>query len=183
MQKKFHIGNKIAVVGTTGSGKTTFARKLSELLNITHIELDNLFWKAGWEESSNEELRERIKIATDKEQWIIDGNYPKSQDLTVEKADTVIWLDCCKTLSLYRVLKRSIFRIYTKELLWDENRETLYRLFSPKVSILYFAYRSYKKKKNRYNKLFSGDSGKNLVRLTGRKEEKEFWLSIIKNPV
>jgi len=182
MQKKFHIGNKIAVVGTTGSGKTTFARKLSELLNITHIELDNLFWKAGWEESSNEEFRERIIEATGRTQWIIDGNYAKSQDLTVKRADTVIWLDCSKALSLYRVLKRSLSRIYTKYPLWQGNKETFFRLFSPKVSILYFAYRSYIKKKNRYNKLFAGESNISLVRIRNKRDEKDFWKSIIKNP-
>lgn len=182
MQKKLHIGKKIAVVGTTGSGKTTFSRKLSAAVNIEHYELDSLFWKPGWEESANEEFRGRIKAATDRTQWIIDGNYARNQDLTIGRADTVIWLDCSKTVSLYRVLKRSLKRIVNKDRLWQDNKETVFRLFSPKVSILFFAYRSYINKKNRYNKLFAGESHISLVRIKKKRDEKNFWKSIIKNP-
>jgi adenylate kinase family enzyme len=36
------------VVGSTGSGKTTFARALAEKLGVPHVEIDALFWQRGW---------------------------------------------------------------------------------------------------------------------------------------
>lgn len=42
--------NKIIIIGTTGSGKSTVAKKLSEKLNVPHIQLDFLFWKPNWEQ-------------------------------------------------------------------------------------------------------------------------------------
>ncbi len=35
----------INIIGTTGSGKSTMARKLAEKLKIQYIELDDLLWQ------------------------------------------------------------------------------------------------------------------------------------------
>jgi len=182
MIKKRIIGEKIVIVGTTGSGKTTFAGRLSVLTGIPHFELDGLFWKPDWQEAPREEFREKIISVTDKSKWIIDGNYAWNQDITIGRADTVIWLDCSKLLSLYRVLTRSLRRIINKKPLWQNNKESLIRIISPKNSILFFAWRSYIKKKNRYNKLFAGESTLNLIRITGKRDENEFWNNLKKNP-
>ncbi len=39
---------RILVMGSSGSGKSTFARRLSEITNIPAVSLDALFWKPGW---------------------------------------------------------------------------------------------------------------------------------------
>ena len=38
----------ILVMGVSGSGKTTYARKLASQLNVPHIELDTLYWGPDW---------------------------------------------------------------------------------------------------------------------------------------
>ena len=48
--------NKINVVGTSGSGKSTFSRTLATKLVHPYIEMDAIFWKANWQESSDEEF-------------------------------------------------------------------------------------------------------------------------------
>jgi adenylate kinase family enzyme len=183
--KNYSLGNKIVVVGPTGGGKTTFASKLSETLNIKHTELDSLFWKPNWQESSKEEFREKIDEITAKAEWLIDGNYAGIQDLTLSRAETIIWLDTGKFVSVYRVLMRSINRIISKKKLWNINNESIYRLLTPKDSIVLFAYQSHKRKKARYTKLFlSGKNNNfNVIRIKNKMEEKDFWKSIIKNPV
>ena len=47
---------RINVVGTSGSGKSTFARELAELLKLLYYEMDQLFWKLDWQESSDDEF-------------------------------------------------------------------------------------------------------------------------------
>ncbi|WP_284702844.1 shikimate kinase, partial [Peribacillus simplex] len=42
---KKNIPNKIHIIGSVGSGKTTLARELSSKLNIQLYELDNVIWK------------------------------------------------------------------------------------------------------------------------------------------
>jgi adenylate kinase family enzyme len=37
--------HRLAVVGTTGSGKTRLARRLAQQLDVAHIELDALHWE------------------------------------------------------------------------------------------------------------------------------------------
>lgn len=44
---------RINVVGTSASGKTTFSKQLAEKLNLSFIELDNLFWQDDWQQASD----------------------------------------------------------------------------------------------------------------------------------
>jgi len=39
---------RIAVVGTSCSGKTTFAANLASIVNRKHIELDTIYWLPDW---------------------------------------------------------------------------------------------------------------------------------------
>ena len=47
---------KINVMGTSGSGKSTFSKKLSKKINHIYIEMDELHWNSDWVESTNEEF-------------------------------------------------------------------------------------------------------------------------------
>ena len=170
------MGKKILVVGANGSGKTTFANKLSLKLKIKHYELDSIFWKPDWKESENEEFRAKVDEVTQTDSWIIDGNYSRNQDLTIGRADTIIWLDVLYMKMLYRVTKRSIYRIITQKPLWHNNRESIGSLFSRK-SIILFASRTYCSKNAKYNRLIKGSefAGKKWIRLKNSREERRFW--------
>ena len=54
---------RVAVVGTSGSGKSTFARALAERMGVPFTELDSLHHGPGWTEASPEELRARVEAA------------------------------------------------------------------------------------------------------------------------
>ena len=58
--------SRILVVGTSGSGKSTFAGNLSRIFGLKDIELDALFWKANWTQSDPEEFRDKIARAIGK---------------------------------------------------------------------------------------------------------------------
>lgn len=40
---------KIIIIGSGGAGKSTFSRKLGDILNIKAYHLDQLMWKPNWE--------------------------------------------------------------------------------------------------------------------------------------
>ena len=42
---------RILVIGSGGAGKSTFAKRLGEILELDVIHLDSLFWSAGWVET------------------------------------------------------------------------------------------------------------------------------------
>jgi len=142
------------VVGTSGSGKSTFSRKLSEKLGLKDIELDALFWGPGWMQTAQIEFRLKIERATaDSRGWVIHGNYGKVRDLTWKKATTLIWLDYSRRVVFWRVLKRSVGRILTREPLWSGNKETFRKTFLSKDSILLWSFQTYKIRKEQYEEL------------------------------
>ncbi|ENU93507.1 hypothetical protein F971_00765 [Acinetobacter vivianii] len=53
----------INIIGTTGSGKSTLTRELAVKTKLQNIELDNLLWLDDWQESSNDALFLKLKIA------------------------------------------------------------------------------------------------------------------------
>ena len=42
---------RINVIGTSGSGKSTFAKELAKQLEINYIEMDALNWLPNWQEA------------------------------------------------------------------------------------------------------------------------------------
>lgn len=55
---------RIAIVGTSGVGKTTLAKYVAEVLDIPHVELDALFWRPNWQEYSTGEFLAQVEAAT-----------------------------------------------------------------------------------------------------------------------
>ncbi|KAG8716435.1 hypothetical protein FRC09_015743 [Ceratobasidium sp. 395] len=71
-----HGHYKIAIVGNSGTGKTTLGAEISSLLNIPHLPLDTILWKPGWVMTSNDEFKVRVQAFMDEhpDGWIVDGN-------------------------------------------------------------------------------------------------------------
>jgi adenylate kinase family enzyme len=125
------IGRRIAVIGTTSSGKSTLGARLAELLEVPFVELDALFWKPGWVESSDEEFFPKIVEATSGDEWVVAGSYSRTRELYWSRLDTVIWLDLPLALSVVRIVRRSWRRSRNRELLWGTN----YERFWPQLKV------------------------------------------------
>ena len=99
---------RVLVMGSSGSGKSTFARRLSDITGIPSVSIDALFWKPGWVESDTEDFRRRMTDAAHQPRWIMDGNYMGSGagELRRRLSDTVIWFDLPRSTCMFGILRR-----------------------------------------------------------------------------
>ncbi|KAJ6629811.1 hypothetical protein B0H10DRAFT_1985450 [Mycena sp. CBHHK59/15] len=105
---------RVHVVGNCGAGKSTVGAQLAALLGVPFISLDTLFWKSGWGQSTNEEMRARVEraLAAATDGWVVDGNYARRIGTIVEDAATdTLWLDPPLALTLPRVVVRTFLRM------------------------------------------------------------------------
>jgi adenylate kinase family enzyme len=134
------------VIGPTGSGKTTFARVLAEKRGVQHVELDALFWKPGWVMSSAEELRAKVERALAAGAWVVDGNYSgKLGTYVIDQADEIVWLDLPLRTTWWRLLRRTVRRLFTRELICGSNRENFRQAFLSRDSILLYSLQTYRR--------------------------------------
>lgn len=99
---------KVLVIGPGGSGKSTFAKRLGQILGIDVKHLDSFYWRAGWTKPSEEDWIQKVNELTSGESWILDGNFGGTLALRVERCDTIIFLDMPRLLCLWRVTKRRL---------------------------------------------------------------------------
>ena len=117
---------RINVVGTSGSGKSTFAKSIAKKFNAPYVQLDELHWKPNWEESSDEEFFPKLEKALLSDMWILDGNYTRTIPIKWKRVQMVVYLDLPFHVVLYRIVKRSLLRGIRKEELWHGNRAVSY---------------------------------------------------------
>lgn len=146
---------RIVVVGTTGSGKTTMAGRLARKLNFPHIELDALNWGPDWTMRPNEEFLALVEEATRGQNWVVDGNYSRSREIVWARADTVVWLDYPLYLVLWRLWWRTWGRWWKRTELWGGNRERLWEHFFTSDSLFLWALKTYKRRRREYPELLS----------------------------
>jgi adenylate kinase family enzyme len=146
---------RISVVGSSGSGKSTFARQLTAKLGVPHVELDGLFWDPGWTPVADATFRARVDAATAGDAWVADGNYARVRDIVLARADTVVWLDLPLGTCLGRILKRTARRARTGEELWSGNRES-WRRHLTRDSLVWWLVTSYRRKRREYEARFFG---------------------------
>ena len=97
---------RVLVLGSSGSGKSTFARRLGEKLGLEVIHLDSHFWLPNWTNEADEEWDLKLKELLERDSWVMDGNYPSSLPQRLEYADTVVFLDYGRIKCLWRCVGR-----------------------------------------------------------------------------
>jgi len=103
--------SKIYILGSVASGKTTLARKLSNLLDIPWHELDNvvhLRLPEGDRKRRDEERDLVFDSITNGQQWIIEGVFRPCFNHGFDRADVIILLDTPPFKRKYRIAKRWI---------------------------------------------------------------------------
>ena len=133
---------RIVVFGTSGSGKTTMARRLADALSLPMIELDRINWQPGWRGLNADvpaEFVHRVEAATAGDAWVCDGNYSDVRTYLWTRATHLVWLDYDRPVIMFRVIRRSLARAFDRRELWPGtgNRENWRQWFRASHPIHY----------------------------------------------
>jgi adenylate kinase family enzyme len=146
---------RICIIGPSASGKTTLSKTIAQRTGIDHIEIDAIYHGPNWAQPPD--FTERVYDALERERWIADGNYMNYVSI-LGKADLIIWLDYPFRIVLWRVLRRTAYRLVSRKPLWNGNRETLRLTFS-KESIILWVFQTYWKRKEMFPRLLASHEG------------------------
>jgi len=97
---------KIAIVGISGSGKSTFSRRLSDKTKLPIIHLDRFFWKGNWEAVPEPQYITEHESIIKGDAWIIEGYINKKMAERLANADMVLYLDYSGIRCMWQVILR-----------------------------------------------------------------------------
>ncbi|MFT8320981.1 MAG: topology modulation protein [Bacillus sp. (in: firmicutes)] len=169
---------RIMVIGVSaGVGKSTFARRLGELLQLKVYHLDAYFWKPNWVEASLEEFVSAQQIILQKKKWIVEGSYNNTFELRVKSADTIIYLELPLRVCLYRVIKRWLTNLgKTRMDMGKGCKEKLDWRFLKFIITTYFSRK--KKMKARLKAIQEKDLQKQIILLQTKKDIEAYLVKL-----
>lgn len=150
------IPNKIHIIGSVGSGKTTLARTLSESYNVPYYEIDNIVWErreGGDRRRTDEEKEQLMDEITSSDKWIIEGVHTLSWvEKSFESADLILFLDPPYSVRVQRIIKR-----FLRQKLGVEKAN-----YTPTLHMF--------RKMFRWNAMFEKESKPKILSMFGEKE-------------
>ncbi len=84
---------KVLIIGCSGAGKSTFARKLAAKTGLPLYYLDMIWHLPDRTTLSREEFDILLEKILKTDSWIIDGNYARTLPMRLKEADTVFLFD------------------------------------------------------------------------------------------
>ena len=138
------------VIGTSGAGKSTFAKKLACKVQASYIELDSHYWGPDWQAVPPEQFKHSVVEATQGTCWVADGNYSAVRDLLWSRATHVVWLNYGRFTVFSRLLRRTLGDGITRKHLSHGNRESLRMTFFSKDSVLLWSLSTYAKNQSKF---------------------------------
>ncbi|WP_251977337.1 adenylate kinase [Salinicola avicenniae] len=170
---------RINVIGTSASGKTTLAYRLAEVLDLPVIEMDRLQWRPNWQMAPDETFLAELSAALDATPgWVLDGNYHRTREIKWRNVDMIVWVDTSFWRTLRQAVSRAIRRIRAQEELWPGtgNRESLRRTFFSRDSVLLWMLKTWRSHRRRYETVMQAPRYAHIrfVRLRNRREVESF---------
>jgi adenylate kinase family enzyme len=103
------LGERIAVIGPAGAGKSTLAAAMARKTGATLFHLDQLFHQSDteWVPRPPEEFDRLHAEAMAYPSWVMEGNYSRHLSARLTRATGVIWLAVPRPVCVWRYLRRS----------------------------------------------------------------------------
>lgn len=171
------VSERIIVVGSSGAGKTTLARRIGARLAIPHIEIDALYHGPGWvpRPSFLDEVHDFART----DAWVTEWQYREARPLLLERATLAVWLDYPVWLRISRSIRRTVRRRLTREELWNGNVEaSLWRAVAAPEGIIRWAWQTRHKYDDVIERFAAERPGLPVVRLRSQSEA-ETWLAAL----
>lgn len=102
---------RVIILGSPGSGKSTFAQKIAPHISLPVYGMDDLNWQPYWAPTEPELFYAKLVKLLHNKEWLIEGSYPQYLDIRLARAQFVIYLDTSTSICLWRAFKRSFFRL------------------------------------------------------------------------
>lgn len=135
---------RVLVAGTSGSGKTTLAARISERLNMRHVEIDALFHGPDW--VPREEFEADVEAFIAEPRWVTEWQYSAVRERLAKRADLLVWLDLRRATVMRRVVRRTVRRRLCRQVLWNGNIEPpLWTVFTNREHIIRWAWSTHHK--------------------------------------
>jgi adenylate kinase family enzyme len=173
-----HPPRRILIAGVTGVGKSTLAKRIAALLDLPYTEIDSLWHGPNW--TIRDEFVADVDAATGSSTWIMEWQYREARPLLAERADTLVWLDYSAPVALFRVIRRTICRRRSREVLWNGNVEgPLWRVFSDPNHIIRWALSTQFKYKTSIPKLAESSLHLQVVRIRNQRQLERWLRSVL----
>jgi len=98
---------RVLVIGSPGSGKSTMAGAIARRTGLPLVHLDQHYWRSGWVEPDPDTWLRQVESLAAADRWVMDGNYGGTLEPRLRRADTVVWLDFPMWLCLFRIVRRA----------------------------------------------------------------------------
>jgi ATP-dependent protease HslVU (ClpYQ) ATPase subunit len=102
------------VLGSSGSGKSTFARRLSQITGVPMVSIDAVYWQPGWCASDPESFEASMTQIAGRPSWV----RPEMAEGCPERFD----LEFIRYVRTYRAQRRPKVSTFSEGLRPDQDR-------------------------------------------------------------
>jgi adenylate kinase family enzyme len=167
---------RVLIAGVSGTGKTTLAARVADVLEAPHTEIDALYHGPDW--TPREEFLRDVDALVHTDRWTTEWQYSSARATLAENADLLVWLDLpFFTVTLPRVVRRTVRRRLRGEVLWNGNVEPPLRtFFTQREHIVRWAFVTRHAYRARIPRLRDDHPHLTVVRLTSARDI-DTWMS------